>query len=61
MQNLTYKILDKHLIKGKLEAGEPIEIKMDQTLTQDATGTGFLCNSYNMSLNGFSTHAHKVG
>ena len=39
MQNLTYKILDKHLIKGKLEAGEPIEIKMDQTLTQDATGT----------------------
>lgn len=27
----------------------------------DATGTGFLCNSYNMSLNGFSTHAHKVG
>ena len=39
MQNLTYKILEKHLLKGKLEAGQPIEIKMDQTLTQDATGT----------------------
>ena len=39
MQNLTYKILEKHLLKGKLEARQPIEIKMDQTLTQDATGT----------------------
>ena len=39
MQNLTYKILEKHLLKEKLEAGQPIEIKMDQTLTQDATGT----------------------
>ena len=39
MQNLTYKILEKHLLNGKLEAGQPIEIKMDQTLTQDATGT----------------------
>ncbi len=39
MQNLTYKILEKHLLKGKLEVGQPIEIKMDQTLTQDATGT----------------------
>jgi|GEM_PF-7014214 len=29
MQNLTYKILEKHLLKGKLEAGQPIEIKMD--------------------------------
>lgn len=39
MQNLTYKILEQHLVKGKLEAGSPIEIKLDQTLTQDATGT----------------------
>lgn len=39
MQNLTYKILEQHLVKGKLIAGSPIEIKLDQTLTQDATGT----------------------
>lgn len=39
MQSLTYKILKQHLVKGKLEAGSPIEIKLDQTLTQDATGT----------------------
>ncbi len=39
MENLTYKILRKHLLKGELKKGNPIEIKIDQTLTQDATGT----------------------
>jgi aconitate hydratase len=38
-QTLTYKILSKHLIEGKLAAGEQIGIRIDQTLTQDATGT----------------------
>ncbi|MCK4993587.1 MAG: aconitate hydratase [Candidatus Omnitrophica bacterium] len=37
--NLTYKILRKHLIDGELRQGEEIGIKIDQTLTQDATGT----------------------
>lgn len=37
--NLAYKILRKHLVKGELKAGNPISIKMDQTLTQDSTGT----------------------
>ena len=36
---LVYKILRKHLIDGRLEAAEPIGIRIDQTLTQDATGT----------------------
>ncbi|MCR4316288.1 MAG: aconitate hydratase [Planctomycetes bacterium] len=38
-KNLTYKILEKHLVSGKLVEGEKIGIKIDQTLTQDATGT----------------------
>jgi aconitate hydratase len=38
-KTLTYKILEKHLVEGKLAAGEPIGIRIDQTLTQDATGT----------------------
>jgi aconitate hydratase len=38
-QTLTYKILQKHLVEGELKAGNPIGIRMDQTLTQDATGT----------------------
>ncbi len=36
---LTYKILRKHLVSGELVAGGEIGIKIDQTLTQDATGT----------------------
>ncbi|RKY12354.1 MAG: aconitate hydratase [Planctomycetota bacterium] len=38
-KTLAYKILEKHLVAGKLVAGEPIGIRIDQTLTQDATGT----------------------
>ncbi len=38
-QTLTYKILSRHLVEGKLAAGEQIGIRIDQTLTQDATGT----------------------
>ena len=38
-KTLIAQILEKHLVSGKLEAGEPIEIRIDQTLCQDATGT----------------------
>jgi aconitate hydratase len=38
-QTLVYKILAKHLVEGKLASGEEIWIRIDQTLTQDATGT----------------------
>jgi aconitate hydratase len=38
-QTLVYNILNKHLVEGKLAAGERIGIHIDQTLTQDATGT----------------------
>ncbi|HOE33980.1 MAG TPA: aconitate hydratase [Smithella sp.] len=38
-QNLVEKILSKHLVSGTLIPGEEIGIRIDQTLTQDATGT----------------------
>ncbi|OHB60950.1 MAG: aconitate hydratase [Planctomycetes bacterium RBG_13_50_24] len=38
-QTLVYKILSRHLVDGKLAAGGQIGIRIDQTLTQDATGT----------------------
>ena len=38
-KTMCYKILEDHLISGKLERGESITIKIDQSLTQDATGT----------------------
>ncbi|WP_315110186.1 aconitate hydratase [Clostridium intestinale] len=37
--NLVYKILKSHLVEGSLVVGEPIGLKIDQTLTQDSTGT----------------------
>ena len=36
---LTEKILKAHLVDGEFKKGEEIGIKIDQTLTQDATGT----------------------
>lgn len=38
-KTLTAKILSAHLMEGTLQKGEPIGICIDQTLTQDATGT----------------------
>jgi len=38
-KNLSYKILENHLVNGLLAPGEEITIKIDQTLTQDSTGT----------------------
>ena len=38
-RNLTQKILGDHLVSGELKAGSEIGIRIDQTLTQDATGT----------------------
>lgn len=37
--SLTYKILRDHLMEGTLQPGKEIGIRIDQTLTQDATGT----------------------
>ncbi|MBP1743995.1 MAG: aconitate hydratase [Firmicutes bacterium] len=37
--NVSRKIISKHLVKGEMKAGEEIAIKIDQTLTQDSTGT----------------------
>lgn len=38
-KSLAYKILENHLLNGSLIPGQEIAIKIDQTLTQDSTGT----------------------
>ena len=38
-KNVTQKLIDAHLVEGKPAIGEEIGLRMDQTLTQDATGT----------------------
>ena len=36
---LAQKIIKEHLISGEMTVGSEIVIKIEQTLTQDATGT----------------------
>ena len=38
-RTLTRQIVDEHLVEGDPTPGEPIALRIDQTLTQDATGT----------------------
>ena len=38
-QNITQKIISSHLIDGDMTPGSEISLRIDQTLTQDATGT----------------------
>jgi aconitate hydratase len=38
-KNLTHKIIAAHLVSGEMVPGQEIAIAIDQTLTQDATGT----------------------
>lgn len=37
--NVTQKIIKDHLVSGEMTPGKEIGLKIDQTLTQDATGT----------------------
>ena len=37
--NVTQKLMKAHLVEGEMRPGEEIGLRMDQTLTQDATGT----------------------
>lgn len=37
--NASQKIIENHLVKGEMIPGKEIAIKIDQTLTQDSTGT----------------------
>ncbi|MBD3257522.1 aconitate hydratase [candidate division GN15 bacterium] len=38
-KNLTRKLIDDHLVEGEATPGQEIGLRIDQTLTQDATGT----------------------
>ncbi len=38
-QNVAHKLIESHLVSGDMRSGEEIGLRIDQTLTQDATGT----------------------
>lgn len=55
MKSVAYKILENHLVEGVMNAGEPIKIKIDTTLTQDATGTMTYLQLEQMGINRVKT------
>jgi len=38
-KSITHKIIEKHLVSGEMVPGGEVGLRIDQTLTQDATGT----------------------
>ncbi|OGP25707.1 MAG: aconitate hydratase [Deltaproteobacteria bacterium GWB2_55_19] len=38
-KNVAQKLVDSHLVSGEAEQGKEVNIRIDQTITQDATGT----------------------
>jgi aconitate hydratase len=38
-RNVAQKLIESHLVSGEMRPGEEIGLRIDQTLTQDATGT----------------------
>jgi len=52
---LTEKILREHLVDGTYDPGKEIGIRIDQTLTQDATGTMAYLQFESMGLSDIAT------
>lgn len=53
--NVAKKLLQSHLVSGKMIPGEEIGLKIDQTLTQDATGTLVMLELEAMGLDSVKT------
>ncbi|WP_077325685.1 aconitate hydratase [Virgibacillus siamensis] len=55
--NVAKKLIKDHLVSGEMEPGEEISLKIDQTLTQDATGTMVMLELEAMNLERAKTEA----
>lgn len=55
--NVTQKLIKEHLVAGEMVPGEEIGLKIDQTLTQDATGTLVMLELEAMELDQAKTEA----
>ncbi|NEO27322.1 MAG: aconitate hydratase [Kamptonema sp. SIO4C4] len=53
--NVTQKLIQSHLVSGHLTPGEEIGLKIDQSLTQDATGTMVMLELEAMGIDRVST------
>lgn len=54
-KNVARKLIESHLISGAMEPGNEISLKIDQTLTQDATGTLIMLELEAMNLDRVKT------
>ncbi|GAA0430956.1 aconitate hydratase [Lentibacillus halophilus] len=55
--NMTQKLIKDHLVEGNMNPGEEIGLTIDQTLTQDATGTLVMLELEAMNLDRAKTEA----
>lgn len=55
--NITEKLIKDHLVSGTMKPGEEVGLKIDQTLTQDATGTLVMLELEAMGLERAKTEA----
>src|SRR5699024_7852098 len=53
--NVAQKLIREHLLSGEMTPGEEIGLKIDQTLTQDATGTMVMLELEAMNLDRVKT------
>ncbi|WP_208589452.1 aconitate hydratase [Gracilibacillus suaedae] len=56
-QNVAQKLISEHLISGEMQPGKEIGLKIDQTLTQDATGTMVMLELEAMGIDRVKTEA----
>jgi aconitate hydratase len=54
-QNVAHKLIESHLLDGEMTPGEEIALRIDQTLTQDATGTLVMLELESMQLDRVKT------
>jgi predicted aconitate hydratase len=54
-ENVAQKLIRSHLVSGHMEPGKEVHLKVDQTLTQDATGTMVMLELEAMRLNRVKT------
>lgn len=55
--NVAQKLIKEHLVSGEMKTGEEIGMKIDQTLTQDATGTLVMLELEAMGIDRVKTEA----
>ncbi|SDP58782.1 aconitate hydratase [Halobacillus aidingensis] len=55
--NVTQKLIKDHLVEGEMNPGSEIGLKIDQTLTQDATGTMVMLELEAMGIDQAKTEA----